>query len=60
MSHIKYRLDIVENNSSFVKDEIRIIKTDIAEIKKTFSAKADLKYIALFEARVERIEKKLV
>lgn len=60
LSHIKYRLDLLESNSNFVKDEVRIIKTDIAEIKKTFSAKADLKYITLFEARVARLEKKFV
>lgn len=58
LTHIKYRLDLLENNSGFVKNEIRTIKTDIAEIKKTFTTKADMKYITLFEARVARIEKK--
>lgn len=57
---IENRIGVLERNSNLIKDEIKIIKTDIAEIKRTLTAKADMKYIMLFEARVARIEKKFV
>lgn len=71
---IKMRLDSVENDVAdmrkefkgmrldigILKDEVKFIKHDIAEIKKTLTAKADIKYITLFEARVVRLEKRFL
>lgn len=72
LNQVRIRLDNVENDIadmrkefkgvrldvSTLKDEVKFIKADISEIKKTFTAKADMKYITFFEARVARLEKK--
>jgi len=59
ISQIKERLNSIESRMSVTERELMQIKIDIAEIKKTLTAKADMKYISLFEARVARIEKKM-
>lgn len=73
LNQVKMRLDSVENDIAdmrkefkgmrldvgTIKNEIKFIKVDITEIKKTILAKADMKHVALFEARVARLEKKL-
>lgn len=59
LASVENRLTRLERNSDVAQDDLRLIKSDIAEIKKTITAKADIKYISLFEARVARIEKKL-
>lgn len=58
LSHIKHRLDVLERDSGIIRDDVRLIRADVTEIKKTFTTKADMKYITLFEARVARLEKR--
>lgn len=74
LNQVRIRLDNVENDIAdmrkefkgvrldvgTLKDEVKFIKVDISEIKKTFTAKADIKYIAFFETRIARLEKKFV
>ena len=56
LTGIETRLGALEHSNKLIKDDVKLVKADVADIKKTLTAKADMKYITLFESRTARLE----